>query len=255
MNCNNIINAARQYCIEHSMQYHFDYEQLNWTGIGFYKYWVTDALLYWFEALIDYDFLDAIECKNRILSCVNMPLHGSDVISTPPNKLGEKIIDNEKQGFIEYITDLDEDHNHIIELPYRRTIVGEERTKIAELLANNWNYTVYPYWNPIYKRTEKETLFISFDCITEYVEPISIYISINNPHVFRYGEGIIEGFYCAETSEFSLDFSLSEETTYFDKEATWLVYLSHEGTITFAGAILPKIKEILAAVQDHWNEF
>ena len=34
-----------------------------------------------------------------------------------------------------------------------------------------------------------------------------------------------------------------------------MVYFSHEETVSFAGAIVPKIKEVLKAEKEHWNRF
>ncbi len=43
------------------------------------------------------------------------------------------------------------------------------------------------------------------------------------------------------------------ESIYTDKDFTWAGYFSHENTVTFAGAIVPFAKELLAKEQKHWD--
>ena len=45
------------------------------------------------------------------------------------------------------------------------------------------------------------------------------------------------------------------ETIYTDQQFTWAIYYSHENTVSFAGSIVPKVKDLLLPVKDHWDKF
>ena len=60
------------------------------------------------------------------------------------------------------------------------------------------------------------------------------------------------GFGVTEVDELSLEFN-GCETAYIAKDFNWIVYKSHEGTITFSGSILYDVKRILKPKQEYWN--
>jgi hypothetical protein len=45
------------------------------------------------------------------------------------------------------------------------------------------------------------------------------------------------------------------ETAYCPKDFSWIIYYSHENTVTFAGTIVPQIKKLLRSEQAYWNRF
>ena len=45
------------------------------------------------------------------------------------------------------------------------------------------------------------------------------------------------------------------EVAYTDKDFRWLIYFSHEGTVTFAGSFVPQVKNILRNETAHWNRW
>ena len=45
------------------------------------------------------------------------------------------------------------------------------------------------------------------------------------------------------------------ECAYLPKDLSWIIYFSHEGTVTFAGSILSAVRELLAGEREHWNKW
>ncbi len=248
----NIVDSARRYCMERSKEFEHRYETSR-AGIYSYRCLVMDKLLYWVETAIDADFDSAAECTQTLTSFVNR-LQSDDVNHTP-NALMRKIIDDEKKRFVEFVLSLDETCP-TPDLPYNRTVIGEEKENIEKELADKWDYVRTWYWDPLCNATEKETLFLMEWHVRSYFEAIATRLQKTHPLVFRYGEGIDgrDSPYCAQTSVMDLSFS-GRETVYFDQELTWIIYLSHEQTITFAGSILPIIKSLLAKERDQWNRY
>jgi hypothetical protein len=246
----NIVDSARQYCIERSREYLDQYMQDNCTGTSLYKNAVVEELLYWVETAVDVDYISAIECKRALISFVDKL---QKFLSYPPDDIIHKVVDGEKQHFIEYMSTIEETCD-AIDLPYNRTVVGEEKDEIKRQLANRWNYVTDHYWNPLSDSTKRENLFIMRKYLTKHYIEIRAYVMQNFSHVYRYGEGLIEPQYCSETSV--LDFNYNGlEIMYFDKDFSWVIYLSHEETITFSGTLLPIIKSLLNNEQDKWNKF
>lgn len=251
MNCNNIVNMARQYCIERSAQYKQQYFKAGMTGFVFYKYLATDELLYWVETLIDKDFDNDDTCVRALISFTNH--FTSDSLTSPPNALAKKYVNDEKQNYIGYVSKLTSNCRPI-SLPYSRTITGEEKIHIREKLAERWNYHVGSYWDPLNETTKDETLFIMHKYMAQHQQDLSKSILNVYGWIFRYGEGFIERYECVQADWLNFEYS-GRETIYTNRDTTWVIYLSHEGTVTFAGEILPNVKNILSDQQSKWNKF
>ena len=251
MNYNNVLNNARKYCMEHSLQYHEDY---TGSGVSFYRYLVLDDLLYGIDTLIDVDFQNLSECKNKLFSFTSN--FQNDSLTHLTNKLAEKLVSNEILSFTEYVGSLQENCEDI-SLPYSRRIVGEEREEIELLYLSKWEYYGH-YWYPMIKKASVEILFIMKQYLEKYAVEIKKMVLEPEVHVYEYGEsfsrGLKEPFVLYETGELSI-LESGVEVAYIDKSSSWIIYISHEQTVTFAGSILPQIKSILKDEQEHWNHF
>lgn len=102
-------------------------------------------------------------------------------------------------------------------------------------------------------RNVSDQFFVMFDYLEPYLEQLQQLIGLPHTHIYCYGESHLYPEHCLETVELS-EYS-GCETIYTDKNFTWAIYYSHENTVSFAGSIVPKIKELLLPVKDHWNKF
>ena len=76
-------------------------------------------------------------------------------------------------------------------------------------------------------------------------------MTLNNDTVYEITEDRLD--YEIEASEFDKD---STETAYTDRENSWIIYLSHEGTIAFGGQQLMEELDIIlvdkAGLKNKW---
>ena len=92
-----------------------------------------------------------------------------------------------------------------------------------------------------------------FDHFEPYLKQIEQLIGLPQTHLYRYGETTFRPQYCLETTEL-IEYG-GHETIYTDKDFSWALYFSHEDTVTFAGSIVPKVKELLTNESAHWDKF
>ena len=79
-------------------------------------------------------------------------------------------------------------------------------------------------------------------------------IGLPQTHMYSNGESNYRyPDYCLETVELTEYGGL--ESIYTDKDFSWAIYFSHENTVTFAGSIVPKVKELLEKEKEHWDKF
>ncbi len=108
------------------------------------------------------------------------------------------------------------------------------------------------YWEPLSK-TKNNIRAISFE--DDLFKPedvqkiIDILKSISGDRIYLLSEENIN--YEVETSSFDIDWI---ESAYSDFETSWLIYISHEGTITFAGEeFVTRIENELTEIVKHKN--
>ena len=142
------------------------------------------------------------------------------------------------------------------DLPYARAIVGEEAAALQERFRSVWGYVNTSYWYPLMGERPKEVtekFFVMFDYFKPYMKQLEQMIGLPQTRMYSYGEGNYGAPNCFETVELTEYGGL--ETIYTDKDFSWAIYFSHENTVTFAGSIVPKAKELLAKEKEHWDKF
>ena len=68
-------------------------------------------------------------------------------------------------------------------------------------------------------------------------------IGLPKIHIYSFGENNFRPEHCIETTEL-IEYG-GCETIYTDKDFSWAIYFSHEGTVSFAGSIVPIAKNLL----------
>ena len=98
-----------------------------------------------------------------------------------------------------------------------------------------------------------EKIFIMFDYFEPYMKQLEEIIGLPQTHLYSYGESLQMSLNCFETVEL-IEYN-GLETMYTDKDFSWAIYFSHENTVSFAGSIVDKVKELLSNEIEHWNKF
>ena len=126
-----------------------------------------------------------------------------------------------------------------------KELKAEDAKKVLTMLKKEFHYSPSEYLFPMNEvKPSANCFYVNLKDISEkkmveikkliLSEFKSVYYTDENLSL----ESIVE-----ETDV--LDFKHSYEAVYTDKSFEWLIYVSHEGTITFAGSIVSKIKSLL----------
>ena len=251
---NNLINHLRLWCSQKGQAYREYHE--NYDGVAYVGCLVAEELHFQLSTLIDKPFKHIEDLKETISNL--MEVHYAPAITHPQNKSAEHLIDKTKQEFRTFTEEIiaQIDTLPMVDLPYMRVITGTEAVALREKFRSVWGYVNTSYWYPLMGDEPKEVaekFFIMFDHVEPYIPQIAQIIGLPETHIYCCGEDIFMPKHCVETAEM---FEAGEcETIYTDKDFTWAIYISHEDTVAFAGAIVPKIKELLSNEKEHWNRF
>lgn len=249
---NNVTNTLRNWCHEMTQQYSEAYQQeRSKTGhsVRFLSYLVTSELSYKLGTIIDKEYLSFEEYRSAVLALI--PQHIDFTLKKELGKTETYYVQAAESAFREYVESVSPDCISPV-VPYNRIIWGDEAKTIANRFYEAWHYDK-SYWYPLNRMSGDDKLFISPDRIKPYLHEIYRLLRLPQEHIYAYGEAVYDHPYCGEAEE--LAFYSGCETAFCPKDFSWIIYFSHENTVTFAGSIVPGIKEILRAEQDHWNRF
>ena len=149
----------------------------------------------------------------------------------------------------------------LVDIPYNRVIIGDELDKLWDKFLSTWRYGEDFYWYPLtIDKPEgvSEIFFVEYKYFEPYMEQIRRLTGCPNETVYchseiLYNEMFEQPQYCIETPDFE-EYS-NFETFFTDKEFMWAIYFSHHNTVTFAGSIVPQVKEIMINEKEHWDEW
>jgi len=149
------------------------------------------------------------------------------------NKTEQRAMDDERNKFTAFIANITEDDlKNVLPLPYNRKLSEDESARIGEKLKELWNYDG-GYWDPLEEKCKRETIFVMDEFLTKVDKARIIdFISEAGRRYFKV-DGDYGNDYETETPEFN-----DTETVITDKDFKWVIYRSHEMTITFGGAAL-----------------
>jgi hypothetical protein len=249
---NNVTNTLRNWCNEMTLHYSDEY-QLERTRTGqsvrFLSYLVTSELSYQLGTIIDKDYPSFEEYQKAVLKL--LPQHIDYALKKELGKIETYYVQSTESAFREYLESVSPDCLSP-NVPYNRIIPGEEANITANRFYEAWRYDT-TYWYPLNNMPGDDKLFISPARIEPYLHAIYRLLRLPKEHIYEYGESVYDHPYCAEVDELG-DYS-GCECAFCPKDFAWIIYFSHENTVTFAGAIVPQIKEILRAEMEHWNRF
>ena len=229
----------------------------NGVGLYYVGYQYACELRFKLATLVDreFDSLDAF--RKEVIALLD--IHYERAILNPPNQTAVAMIRSLRERFLEYFNSMAAEQGAVplSEHPYIRVIVGEEGQNLIQRFRDIWGYDAGSYWHPLLGPAPEltfEMLFLMASYIEPYMEQIRQWMGLPYAHIYEYGEWYhAYPPHCLETVE--LGDCSGCESIYTDKDFTWAVYFSHENTVTFAGAIVPFAKELLAKEREHWNRF
>lgn len=249
-----LITAARRYCMD-NYSYWADRYSKERTGEDFPVYSYSDqdynlfprynalsAILAEVEMLVGKTWTDLISCRAILAEAAQSV---APLVLISDNAIEKAAIEDEGNKYIQFIQNIrQEELDLVAPLPWRRRLNEEEQQAVRQQLLERWNYDGN-YWDPLEERCPTESLYLIKDDITQsdYQSIIEFIFGHSRPLLLEITEDL------ADTeiafSEFHPD---CYETIYCDYDYNWLIYGSHESTITFAGEqLLVFIKQLFGA--------
>ena len=249
---NNVTNTLRNWCnemTEHYADLYLQERARTGQSVRFLSYHVTAELSYKLGTVVDKYYPSFEAYRNAVLDLVSLRI--DCILSKKFDENEASYIRSAESAFRDYLDTVSPDCPSP-KMPYDRIIWGTEADSIAEQFMKVWQYDTN-YWYPLNGMADEDKLFIHPKRLKPYFDQINQLVGLPQNRIYRYGEAWYDRPHCAEVDKLE-DFS-GCEMAYCPKDFSWIIYYSHEYTVTFAGSILPQIKEILSAEQVYWNRF
>ena len=256
--------AARRHCQEHS---HYWYQhtteirqtiprdQNNYQQMLLESYGRSDVLTIICTEIerLDPDQLDDLETtRDRIVQIGRVaqktpphPNMGQPPPQTSQATFGVNVDDaiaNERDAFCTYIQELSNSQLKSVQpLPYQRVLAPDESHKIWHQLRNHWHITG-PYWYPLSQCKISDIAAFDADAFAEFCLSFSLIDRLSAHGITRVWELRDYGL------EYEQDLSLFDpayngyEGYWTSESLDWIVYASHETSITVSGWLLENIK-------------
>ncbi|MDR3292769.1 MAG: hypothetical protein LBT20_01540 [Clostridiales bacterium] len=188
--------------------------------------------------LTDKVFINFEDCRAQLKQ---VGQDASDFFTTNiTSGAGLQVMNEGRAKFIDFVKNItDEQLESVVELPYGRKLSNEESKMIREKLLQVWNFDG-DYWNPLTDNYKGEILVVISEFITDKdIEKIQSFLNVDNiNHCYAVDENKND-YECGYISVTSC------EEVCVDKRLDWLIYSSHEGTVSFAGTpLIAFVKEL-----------
>lgn len=248
--------AARRYCLDQFAYWWSIYSEILEAGRGrasdgynyseeslrvFPRYNLMRAVRIDVERL-DPDSLNDVDQTRELLNLCGQT--ADDAFTRKPIcDIDAESMSDERRQFSRFLAGLTEaDLRSVEPLPYRRVLSTSESTNIWSSVRSHWDIRGQ-YWYPLEPCSQKnvvafeETRFwdaISEESLAECLQARSIH------RLWELRESEIN--YELDTECFSAKYN-GDETYWTTKDFTWIIYVSHEGTITLGGWLLTEIQQ------------
>ena len=250
MKFNHVIDSLRLGCRELSRQYEDAYEKQCRKSKCFFRYLVIHEIEDQLCTLVEADFTDFQEFRELIRG---IPGNYLDPGMKNPPEDASCYIREAEEAFLELLDRVQPDCL-APEIPYVRYLTGTERENVIASFRERWGYIPRKSWYPLNgQEIREDRLFIHLDYAEEYLPRIEALLGLQENHIYCYGEANRPGLDCMEIAELVGCDGL--ENACCDREFSWIIFFSHEETVTFAGSILPQIREMLEPEKAHWNRW
>ncbi|HEX8564624.1 MAG TPA: hypothetical protein VF648_03075 [Pyrinomonadaceae bacterium] len=258
---NNLHTAIRRYCIDHYSYWMEKYSELAATGKNrsgngytdealsmFPRYMLLNSILVEIERYRPEEF-DTVDEAKRFFHIVVAETQSE---STQPHErsIERKAIDEERDAICKFIGGLtNEDLARVEPLFYRRVLSDEESNFIWERLRSRWEITEH-YWYPLtlHKRDDIEAFqdtYFEKEFGSKKLQKILRNRGVEKVFEIReYGAS-----YELELSVFEPYYN-GAEGYWCDSKNDWIIYASHESSITIGGWLLSEVQ----ALWSNWKE-
>ena len=246
---NNVLFALRELCFEKAEKYHAEYQLIG--GKRFCGYLVLEEIAFKLSMLVDKEFEDFDKFKETVKKSIDV--HYNYYLSKQLTAESEEIVSSANKEFLECLESVTANTTPK-EQEYYRVIHGCEAEAIVKRFGEVWHYDK-SYWFPLEQIPEDipEFLFVDCEIVEKYWDSVCAIIRGYGERFYAYGESLYPLDYCEETEK--IHFYAGTEHAYTDKAFSNVIYFSHEHTVSFAGNIVSKIKELMRAESEFFNKW
>jgi hypothetical protein len=244
--------AIRRFCMENEQFWWDKYVELynlNEARNGFDythefysifpRFKILNAILTEIEKVRADDFSNFGEAKDYFCLATNQA--NNVFTSSPSNEIERQVINEERQKVFKFISQLNESAlSKVKPLFYRRVLSTQESKDLREKLKSIWK--VDGYWFPLAPWKPQNTEAFQDKYFEEEFGSEKTRQILHNLGVRKIWE-VREREIDHEIELSVVEFGYDQEAFWFDETFDWLIYASHESSITFAGSILPEIKK------------
>ena len=249
---NGVTEYLRRYCYEMEAQYQTrSREERLSTGrsLLFVKGYFFEEMAYKLAALVDWDAPSFEAYRERVRALI--PVRKAYVLRKERVPEALSLI-REAEGEVRDFLGALSEQNTAEPEHYIRVIQGEERERLEYAILEKWGYCA-DYWYPLKGGFDETKLFLSVDWFEPYWDRLCLILGLPESRVYEYGESYFDEGQLLEVDD--ITGYGGNECAYLPKDLSWIIYFSHENTVTFAGTILPQVRELLAEEQAHWNSW
>ena len=254
--------AARRYCIDKERYWHEIYTKMVDSGQdrdgGYYtdesydvfpRYQILSAILEEVEGIL-LEELTELEEAREIIKMAGIT--ADDIFTRDvTNAIQQNAIEDERKAYVQRIEALTEkDLVSVKPIPYRRTLKKLEIQQIWTRLKEQWEVGKQSgwYWYPLEKCNITDVQAFYDEYFHEEVGSEVIKEILENRkncliwELREFGQG-----YEMEPALLDISYKIGEGY-WCSENMDWIVYVSHEGTVTFGGWLLAEVKK-------HWKNW
>lgn len=253
---NNIHALARRYCMDQAQHWRETYGTMPQRPLfgdyseeeyrTFPRYNVLDAILEGVEVIVPDEFTDIESLRARLLDAA-----ATDNLMTrsPGNNIVRETMNEERAKFARYIESIGESDLYEVEpLHYRRKLRAEEAATVSNVLKQRWKANL-SCWYPLDDKPEGvdvEAFHVAiFAREVGYERLYEILARYGVKRVFEIREGGVDGHevdVAGSEPEYGHASKGFGELWWTDKDASFLIYASHESSITLGGWLLNDVR-------------
>lgn len=256
-------SAARRYCIEEYAKWTNRYSDLTQKGLAragreytqaaydtFPRYNILRAILIDIERLDPSDISDCDEVRDLILLA---GATAEDMFTKKPACRTEAAaIEDERRKFDKHISSLSlQALADTPLLPYRRVLAREESRSVWSRVAARWDIALGEYWYPL--TGTKPSHVDAFDSGTFHQNVLPSFLQdalraagINR--VWDLSEFATEPEYESAVALLEVVYGIRGEQYLVSSSMDWIIYASHESSVTVGGWMLDEVKR-------HWSNW
>ena len=242
---NGVTEYLRRYCYDLEEQYRKRSEEerlCTGRSLLFVKGFFFEEMAYKLAALVDWDAPSFEAYRERVRALI--PVRKAYVLRKERVPEALVLVREAEEELRVRLCSLTEH--------YLRVIHGEERERLEYAILEKWGYCA-DYWYPLKGSFDESKLFLNVDWFEPYWDRLCQLLGLPEYRVYEYGESYFDDGQLLEVDD--ITGYGGNECAYLPKDLSWIIYFSHEGTVTFAGAILPAVRELLASEREHWNKW